>query len=475
MKDYNGLLEKNHDLNDNHGSVKAEYDHLRKEYEFLMKENPKKLKQIQEELIGKYNRLFEEHSVLSQDHQRLFEDHENLKKIPIIPRISSTEDLDLLIDDQLRFCNKNAMLELNSLRTYHQELLDELDENPEKQSMNEVIPPTPKETINQDQVEEIKRFDDSQLMNLSSSIRSSKKLEKVVARKSVDLGKIPKSKIFEPFKLKEDQMVMSSNLQKTLKMPKFEGTPPKIFGPMRNNYFETQEKNHSKMYYLSDLPNTKKSGVFNSSNKREPRNKDDSNQKSLKLSEFLNIRKYKQPNKLEQAMEISEFKDKDEPVYGGMIQSMYGYVNNENFKGKNSNIYYMSERNFRGKIIEIDHKIFDHAKISGQSLTRLKLSCLKNKANVYESDLLQIGCITTLEKNDVAKDFLKVSLYITNKSSKKIFNVEISYIGDTGVSLWTRPEKINSEIKENGQIKQDLVIDFSELPYPLLTVDFSYK
>ena len=476
MKIYHGLLEQNQGLNENNEGVQSEYVHLKEEYEFLLKDNPKKLKQIQEDLINKYNRLFKEHSALNEDHEKLLSDHENLMKIPIIPRISSTEDLDLILNDQMRNSNKMINQELNSLRTYHQELLDELDERIE----NKEILNSPQEKS----LDEIKKFEDSQMMNLSISMENSKKLElsqrksvevslenskkiEKSQRKSAEIEKIPKSRIFDSFKVKENQISLSSNLQKTLKL---EGNSPKIFGPMRNNYLENEEKQKYKMYSLNNLPETKKSHFLNSSYKKELN-------RSLKLSEFLSLKKKKQPNKLEQALDINESLNQ-EGYYGGMIQSCYGIINKENLealKAKNSNVYYESERNFRGKIIEIDYGIFEHAKISGQGLTKLKLGCLKNKASILENELLQIGCIATLERNDENKDFLSITLYITNKSSKKIVDGDIGFIGDSGVNLWIKPERINPEIKGNGQIRQELIVDFNELPYPLLIAQYSFR
>jgi len=476
MKVYNGLIDQNQSLNENNHGVQSEYAHLKEEYEFLLKDNPKKLKQIQEDLINKYNRLFKEHSALNENHEKLVIDHENLKKIPIVPRISSTEDLDLILNDQMINSNKIINQELNSLRTYHQELLDEFDERIENK---EIL-----SSLEEKSLEDIKKFEDSQMMNLSISMENSKKLE-LSQRKSVeailenskkieksktkyiDLEKTPKAKIFDPFKIKENQMTLSSKLQKTLKL---EGTAPKIFGPMRNNYFENQEKQKFKMYSLNNLPETKKIHFLNSPTKMELN-------RSLKLSEFLSLKKNKQPNKLEQALDINESLNQ-EAYYGGMIQSCYGTVNKESLeelKAKNYHVYYVSERNFRGKIIEIDYDIFEHTKISGQSLTKLKLGCLKNKSNILENELLQIGCIATLERNDENKDFLTVTLYITNKSSKKIVNGDIGFIGDSGVNLWIKPERINPEIKGNGQIRQELIIDFNELPYPLLIGEYSFR
>lgn len=481
MQVYRGLMEKNEGLSQNHEGIMSEYLNLREQYEEMLSENPRKLKQVQEELIAKYNRLLNEHSLLYENHQKLVEDHENLKKIPIIPRISSTEEIDLILDDQLRNSNKVVNQELNSLRTYHQNFIDELIEKDNVKNHNT----TPLE-ISQDIIreEEFRRFTDSDLGSLSNSVANSfkseqnpKKKEEVSSNqnkkqaeltKSSDLEKIPRVKIFEPFKIKENEVLAHSNLGKSLRL---DPSPNKIFGPMRMNYLEPELKNKFKGYTMTNLPtDSRKSGVKNSSNIFE------SKSGNLKLSEFLSLKKSKIPNKIEMASDKIEVESPQ--IYGSIVQSRNGYLNKENRgteKERKEKIYYLSDQNFRGKIIDIDKRIFEHAKVAGQSLTKLKIGCMKNKASVFENDLLQIGCITNKERNELGKNFLQISLYLTNKSSKKIVEGEISYIGDEGLSLWTKPQVINQEIKGMGQIRQELICDFTEIPFPLLISEYTWR
>lgn len=465
MKVYKGLSDQNQDLNENNKGIILEYAQLKENYEFLLKDNPKKLKKMQEELIQKHNSLFKEYSILFENHQKLAEDHENLKKIPIIPRISSTEDLDLILNDQLRNSNLHIHQELNSLRSYHQQLLDEYEEGSiikdgiNLQSENRALI-----------VEESKKNEDSVIMNFSNSLDISKSLGKS-ERKSGDLENFNGSKIFEPFKIKENQLVISSPLQNSSKLG---STPTKIFGPMRNNFIDTEKKDNVKGYTLNNLPEIKKSVLRNSFNKAESKNQ------TYKLSEFIRLKKKKQPNKLEKALDDNQSLNRDFSNYGNIIQSYNHSLNKENksqdLKKQNTNTYYLSERNFRGKVTEIDFRIFEHTKITdGQNLNKIKLGCLKNKSTIFETEILQIGCITSLEKNEKEKYFLKISLYITNKSHKHIVEGGINYIGDEGITLWTKPEIINSEIKSNGQIRQELMVDFSELPYPLLAAEYFLK
>lgn len=515
MQVYKGLMEKNEDLSQNHEGIMSEYAQLREEYESLLNENPRKLKQIQEDLIAKYNGLFNEHSILHENHLKLLEDHEHLKKIPIIPRISSTEELDLILDDQLRNSNKMVNQELNSLRTYHQNYMDELVERNES-----IDPHTSPQEISQDIIkdEEFKKFEDSDLISLTNSMQNSVRsdvknaknennqrksndskkkfaseprkkdskliksdlveksklmksdfIEKSDEKKGIngDLGKISRVKIFEPFKIKENEILANSDLGKSLKL---EGSQTQIFGPMRNNLLDDNHKNKYKGYSLNNLPDSKKSGLRYSSNIIE------SKYAPLKLSEFMSLKKSRKPNKLEQAIEII---DQETPmISSNLVQNRNQYINKENRgmeKEKNPKVYYLSDQNFRGKIIEIDHRIFEHAKVAGQSLTKLKIGCLKNKASIFENDLLQIGCIANKEKNEMGKDFLQISLYLTNKSSKKIVEGEICYIGDEGLSLWTKPQVIDSEIKGMGQIRQELILDFMEIPFPLLISEYSWR
>ena len=152
----------------------------------MLSENPRKLKQVQEELIAKYNNLFNEHSLLYENHQKLVEDHESLKKIPIIPKISSTEEIDLILDDQLRDSNKIVNQELNSLRTYHQNFIDELVEKDNGKNHNT----TPLE-ISQDIIreEEFRKFTDSDLGSLSNSVANSFKSEQNPKKKRECFGK----------------------------------------------------------------------------------------------------------------------------------------------------------------------------------------------------------------------------------------------------------------------------------------------
>ena len=480
MQVYRGLMEKNEGLSQNHEGIMSEYLVLREQYEQMLSENPRKLKQVQEELIAKYNHLFNEHSLLYENHQKLVEDHESLKKIPIIPKISSTEEIDLILDDQLRDSNKIVNQELNSLRTYHQNFIDELVEKDNGKNHNT----TPLE-ISQDIIreEEFRKFTDSDLGSLSNSVANSfkseqnpKKKENVLVNqnkknleltKSSDLEKIPRVKIFEPFKIKENEILANSNLGKSLRL---DPSPNKIFGPMRMNFLEPEFKNKYKGYTMNNLPDSKKSNMKNSSNIFE------SKCGNLKLSEFLSLKKNKTHNKIEMASEKIEAESPQ--IYGNMVQSKHGYLNKENRateKERNERIYYLSDQNFRGKIIDIDKRIFEHAKVAGQSLTKLKIGCMKNKASVFTNDLLQIGCIMNKERNELGKNFLQISLYLTNKSSKKIVEGEISYIGDEGLSLWTKPQVINPEIKGMGQIRQELICDFTEIPFPLLIAEYTWR
>lgn len=484
LKVYQGLLEKNKDINDNHEGIMYEYSQLREEYDYLLKENPKKLKQIQEELIQKYNSLFEEHSVLTEKHEQLIEDHENLKKIPIIPKISSTEDLDLILDDQLRESNKMIYQEFNILKNFHENLIDELEEKVyEKQPS---VSPFDFVEENKEKNSSYMTFSVSGTMkNSKNSMENSKNLQKSIEnsiafeenikenpKKSVknndlEVEKIENKKIFEPLKIKAGNSLVNSNFSKSLNNRE---TSTNIFGPMRNNFLDSEKKgNNYKMYTLTNLPESsnKKNKILSSSNKTDLKSP------PIKLSEFLSVKKSRFCNKLEKEAEIM----KDNLV---MTNSFIGLMSKKNKESprptKNRNTYYISEENFRGKVIDIDYQIFDYIKHeTGQKINKLKYSCLKNKSTIFESETLQIGCISALESNPQSKSFLKLTLYFTNKTNKKISEATIIYIGDEGLNLWVKPEAISNEIRPNSQIRQELILDFNELPYPLLIGEYSYK
>lgn len=45
----------------------------------------------------------------------------------------------------------------------------------------------------------------------------------------------------------------------------------------------------------------------------------------------------------------------------------------------------------------------------------------------------------------------------------------------TAIRLWTKPQKMNEKISQEGQIKQELIMDFTEIPFLVLSAEIKYR
>lgn len=54
---------------------------------------------------------------------------------------------------------------------------------------------------------------------------------------------------------------------------------------------------------------------------------------------------------------------------------------------------------------------------------------------------------------------------------KKQIKIIIIFLG---LNLWTKPDKIKEIIKPKEQIKQELIIDFVEIPFTVLRAEYNY-
>ncbi len=108
-------------------------------------------------------------------------------------------------------------------------------------------------------------------------------------------------------------------------------------------------------------------------------------------------------------------------------------------------------------------------------MNRLKLACLKQKSVLWENELLQIGHYSSLQDTDGVMN-LVIMLFFGNKSqSTDLSNLSCKYSGDNNIQLWNKPSVIQSVIEKKHQAKQELIIQFSNLPYDLLTLEVSYR
>ena len=56
-------------------------------------------------------------------------------------------------------------------------------------------------------------------------------------------------------------------------------------------------------------------------------------------------------------------------------------------------------------------------------------------------------------------------LFLGNKSGQQDIEVKGKYSGDSSVSLFTKPNTLDSVVRSKNQIKQELVINYNSIPY----------
>jgi hypothetical protein len=93
------------------------------------------------------------------------------------------------------------------------------------------------------------------------------------------------------------------------------------------------------------------------------------------------------------------------------------------------------EKDSRTRLIKFQPTLFEDIIKTSVDLNVFKLSCLKNKSNLYENPLIQIGFLSGLIEHE-GNIYLQISLFIGNKTQSPINEFSIKYVGNSGELYW---------------------------------------
>lgn len=130
---------------------------------------------------------------------------------------------------------------------------------------------------------------------------------------------------------------------------------------------------------------------------------------------------------------------------------------------------------FKGQIVNLDRSMFDEvtqSKLSVSHQRRFKISNMQRKCILLESPQIQIGIKSGLIYDYMSqRQHLKLELYFGNKTQAPIHNFQVEYQGSETLDVWTKPQVVEAEIQPKRQVKQELLVQFNNLPYSLISCE----
>lgn len=413
---------------------------------------------------------------MQQDHETLLSDAVKLRQSQPFPRSSSTEQLDLLLNEQLIENQKKIAIELANIRSKPEVIVhsensifeqfiiknkeDQKDEHGDHGSdfenysnipftgknegiVNVKLPLFSNDAVISFQNQDINKFSNNQEKQKNSRRNSARKIENNQSNANLMNSKnLEKNlRIFDPL---NPTLTNNDEDRRILIFHENAKTPPKIFDPFRNNGF------YNELFVDSDG----KKKIFNpfqeydeyGKNKGKAPKKEffQNNEQKMKLSEFYRSNNFNR-NSLQYLSEYLE--NKRGKSYKSMkkMESVIYDCNNDSVLGngfyeKKVNNY-MDHQKYSPKnmkkinVLNLESSSYKEYDSKLENVDKFKLSCLKSKANIFENDDIQIGFISKLEESQ-RSHFSVIKIYFTNKNKKnKIKDLEVDYIGDSSKNI----------------------------------------
>ena len=109
-----------------------------------------------------------------------------------------------------------------------------------------------------------------------------------------------------------------------------------------------------------------------------------------------------------------------------------------------------------------------------QKLDDFKISCLLKASHLYIDNFIEINEKHELIKRN-GKIYLKILVSFNNKGVDTMRNSSLEFYSENGVSIWIKPKKMPDFLTPKQIFIQEIVINYLEIPYSLLLMDFSYE
>ncbi|CAD8048990.1 unnamed protein product [Paramecium sonneborni] len=135
-------------------------------------------------------------------------------------------------------------------------------------------------------------------------------------------------------------------------------------------------------------------------------------------------------------------------------------------------------KQYTGKFVKYDNFQFELLHKYGLSESqkkRFKIATITGKASLFNSPQLQVGIKQTLQYVPLKeKNYLKLTLYIGNKTQSNFDNCKMLFEGDNRqFSMWLKPDRIAERIQAGQQIQQEVIGIFKQYEnYRLINVVF---
>ena len=111
--------------------------------------------------------------------------------------------------------------------------------------------------------------------------------------------------------------------------------------------------------------------------------------------------------------------------------------------------------------------------MNDENLLRFKKCCLYRKQVIFDNGIIQIGTVTSSLTSETG-DYMKLSLFIGNMKESLIESIYINYIFLKDLSISIK-DKLPPIMEKGMQIKQDLMLQYTMIPYQILFNKLNYK
>ncbi|KAL4485815.1 hypothetical protein ABPG72_012355 [Tetrahymena utriculariae] len=112
--------------------------------------------------------------------------------------------------------------------------------------------------------------------------------------------------------------------------------------------------------------------------------------------------------------------------------------------------------------------------LSPQNVRRFKLSNLKRKNNLHENSQIQFGCISDLIFDYInSQNYLKLILFIGNKTRLPIRNIKIEFDGDESSYIYVKQDKAIDFIPAKTQEKFEVIVGYKDVPFSMVNLDLT--
>lgn len=125
------------------------------------------------------------------------------------------------------------------------------------------------------------------------------------------------------------------------------------------------------------------------------------------------------------------------------------------------------------KGISIDYNPLYFSYLPKTDLTLFKRCCIKQRCALFDDQRLKITQSSEMSSIQ-GKQYLKMSLVFSNGAGSNLENFELNYKGSNSISLWAKPQNLPRVLQRVHDEKQDLVIDFTEMPFHIVIAEVSY-